>query len=329
MEANIHTPLTEHLGIEYPIICGPMYPCSNPELVATVSEAGGMGVVQPVSMEYVHKLKLEDGFKKMREITQKPLGMNALIEASSKSYEQRVRHWVEVALEHGVRFFITSLGNPRWVVDIVKPHQGLVYHDVTNAKHAEKAVKAGVHGLIAVNSRAGGHAGNKTPADLYKELCAFNLPIVCAGGVSEAAQVRESLKIGYVGVQLGTRFIATKECTAHEDYKRKIIEAQENDIVLTERVTGVPLAVIKTPYIEKVGTKANFVARWMLRGRTTKKIMRMIYFIGSGIAIKKSSLRPPSSKDYLQAGKSVQGIHAVQSVADVMSELISGLKSTQ
>src|SRR5207244_10161626 len=88
-------------------------------------------------------------------------------------------------------------------------------------------------------------------------------------------------RMGDAGVQLGTRFIATPECHAHPDYKRAIVEADEDDIVLTERVTGVPLAVIRTPYVERVGTRAGPIARWMLRGRRTKHWMRTIYALRS------------------------------------------------
>src|SRR5512139_473328 len=112
----LSTRFTEHVGIEAPLICGPMYPCSNPELVAAVSEAGGVGVLQPISLTYVHGHEYREGIQYMKRLTSKPIEMNALIEASSKSYHQRMVTWVNVALEEGIRFFLTSLGNPKWVV---------------------------------------------------------------------------------------------------------------------------------------------------------------------------------------------------------------------
>ncbi|MGH2668546.1 MAG: NAD(P)H-dependent flavin oxidoreductase, partial [bacterium] len=153
--------------------------------------------------------------------------------------------------EEGVRFFITSLGKPRWVVERVGQVGGVVYHDVTERKWALKALEAGVRGLIAVNNRAGGHAGPKSDEQLIDELGDLGVPLVCAGGLGDAAAFVAALRLGYAGAQLGTRFIATTECAAHPDYKRAIIEADEDDIVLTERVTGVPLAVIRTPYVER------------------------------------------------------------------------------
>ena len=105
----------EQLGIEYPIIGGPMYPCSNPELTAAVSKAGGIGIMQPISLTYVHGHEFRQGIRLMRDITDKPIGMNALIEKSSTKYQQRMSEWIDIALEEGIRFFVTSLGKPDWV----------------------------------------------------------------------------------------------------------------------------------------------------------------------------------------------------------------------
>src|SRR5947209_7997365 len=106
------TAFTRQVGIQEPIICGAMYPCTNPELVAAVSEAGGIGVVQPVSMTYVYRHDFREGLRLIKRATSRPFGMNALIEQSSAAYRQRVERWVDTALEEGVRFFVTSLGNP-------------------------------------------------------------------------------------------------------------------------------------------------------------------------------------------------------------------------
>lgn len=318
----LDTPLTRQLGIEVPLICGAMYPCSNPELVAAVSAAGGIGVVQPLSMTYVYGHELRAGLRLIRQITGKPIGMNVLIERSSTMYLERMRRWVDVALEEGVRFFVTSLGNPRWVVERVAPLGGVVYHDVTERQWAEKGLAGGVHGLIAVNDRAGGHAGPRSAAQLVDELADLGVPLVCAGGIGDEHDFVAALRLGYAGAQLGTRFIATTECRAHVDYKHAIVAATERDIVLTERVTGVPLAVIRTPYVDRIGTKAGPIARWMLRGRKTKHWMRTIYALRSVWQLKRSSLAggadEKTSKDYWQAGKSVAGIHAIEPAGDIV-----------
>ena len=116
----LDTPFTRQVGIEVPLIGGAMYPCGNPELVAAVSDAGGIGIVQPISLTYVHGHEYRAGLQYIKRLTSKPVGMNALIEQSSKMYHERMIQWVEIALEEGIRFFVTSLGNPKWVVERVR-----------------------------------------------------------------------------------------------------------------------------------------------------------------------------------------------------------------
>ena len=315
---TLTTPFTQQAGIEVPLVCGAMYPCTNPELVAAVSEAGGIGVVQPLSMVYVHGHDLREGLRLIRRHTAKPIGMNVLIERSSRTYLERMRRWLDVALEEGVRFFVTSLGKPRWVVERVAAAGGVVYHDVTERKWAERALESGVHGLIAVNDRAGGHAGPRSAEALIEELGDLGRPVICAGGVGDERAFVAALRLGYAGVQMGTRFIATDECRVHPDYKRRIVVAGEDDIVLTERVTGVPLAVIRTPYVERVGTRAGALARWMLRGRRTKYLMRTIYALRYVWKLKRAALGGGSSRDYWQAGKSVAGITRIEPAGEIV-----------
>jgi nitronate monooxygenase len=111
---------------------------------------------------------------------------------------------------------------------------------------------------------------------------------------------------------MGTRFIATPECRASAAYKQAIVDADADDIVLSERITGVPVAVINTPFIRRMGLRAGPLARWMLRGRRTKHWMRTLYALKSIWQLKRSSLDETGSRDYWQAGKSVEGIHGIE-----------------
>jgi nitronate monooxygenase len=323
---SLATALTAHAGIAVPVICGPMYPCSNPELVAAVSEAGGLGIVQPISLVYVHGHEFRAGMELIRRLTSKPVGMNVIVEKSSKVYEDRMRRYVDLALELGVRFFVTSLGNPRWVVEKAHAAGGFVYHDVTERKWADKGLEGGADGLIAVNDRAGGHAGGRSLERLFEELAPLGVPVVAAGGISTPDGFAAALRLGYAGVQMGTRFIATEECTAHADYKKAILEATEADIVLTERITGVPVSVIRTPHLDKVGTKAGPLARLLLRGRRTKHWMRMFYSVQALWSLKRSSLRPVTYRDVLQAGKSVAGIDAILPAGEVVRRMAAAVE---
>jgi nitronate monooxygenase len=234
---------------------------------------------------------------------------------------------VEAALEEGVRFFVTSLGNPKWVVERVHAAGGHVYHDVTERKWADKGLAAGVDGLIAVNRRAGGHAGGRSAEELMDELGDLGVPVVCAGGVGAETDFVHALDLGYAGVQMGTRFIATTECRAAEPYKQAIVAAGEDDIVHSERLTGVPVAVINTPYIRKMGLKAGPLARWMLRGRRRKHLMRTIYALKSLWQLKRASLDESGNKDYWQAGKSVAGVDGVEPAGDVVRRFAAAARA--
>ena len=321
------TKFCRSLNIDVPLICGAMYPCSNPELVAAVSEAGGIGVIQPLSLSYVHGYEFRAGLRYIRSLTRKPVGVNLIVERSSKKYLERVHQWLDIALEEQVPFLVTALGNPRWVVDKTAAQGTTVYHDVTSRKWAEKALDGGVDGFICVNNRAGGHAGTQSPQQLLDELATFGKPMICAGGVSTASDFANAIEAGYSGVQMGTRFIATSECSAHPDYKNAILKAREDDIVLTEKISGVPVSVIRTPYVEHIGTRAGGLARWMLRGPRTKHWMRTFYTLQSIWKLKRASMQGAHYRDYFQAGKSVSGITDIRPAADIVSEFAARLES--
>jgi len=318
----------EHSGAEIPILCGAMYPCSNPELVAAASESGAIGVLQPVSLVFAHGYSFEDGLEVIQKHTKRPFGMNVLVEKTVKRYEDRMKQWVEIALRKGVRFFVTALGNRRWVVEQVHAHGGFVYHDVTERKWAELALSHGVDGLICVNAQAGGHAGNHSPEKLFESLKDLSVPLICAGGVSDKEQFLRCLELGYAGVQMGTRFIASDECSAHPDYKKAIVDAHARDIVLTEKISGVPVAVIKTPHVRQVGTRVGRLERFLLRGRKTKHLLRTFYALRSLWGLRKSLQTGSGRKGYLQAGQSVESIHAIEPVSKIIEPFRNAMNSS-
>jgi nitronate monooxygenase len=324
---NQATSFCTALGIEVPLICGAMYPCSNPELVAAVSAAGGIGVVQPLSLTYVHGYDFREGLRYIRRLTDKPVGVNLIIERSSKRYLERVHAWLDIALEESVPFLVTALGKPDWVVERAALAGVKVYHDVTSRLFAEKALDAGVDGFICVNNRAGGHAGDLSAERLLDEIGPLGKPMVCAGGIGTPGQFAAAIGAGYAAVQLGTRFIATDECTAHPDYKQAIVEAGADDIVLSEKITGVPVSVIKTPFIERMGVRAGPLAKWLLRGHRSRHWVRTFYSLQSVWKLKRASLHGMGYRDIYQAGRSVDGIHAVIPAAEVVRACAAALEA--
>lgn len=319
------TTFSNTLGIEVPLICGAMYPCSNPELVAAVSAAGGIGIVQPLSLTYVHGYDFREGLQYIRTLTDKPIGVNLIIEQSSRKYLRRAYEWLDIALEEGVPFLVTALGKPDRVVQRARAAGITVYHDVTNRTHAEKALDAGVDGFICVNNRAGGHAGTLSAAQLFDELEPLGKPLICAGGIGRPQDFAAAIDAGYAGAQLGTRFIATTECSAHEDYKQAIVRAGADDIVLSEKITGVPVSIIRTPFVEQMGTDAGALAKRLLRGRRTRHWMRTVYSLQSVWKLKRAALHGMDYRDIYQAGKSVDGIHAVQPAAEIVHQFADAL----
>ncbi len=319
------TPFTEHVGIDVPLICGPMFPCSNPELVAAVSEAGGLGMVQPMTLTTICGYELRAGLRRIRELTDKPIGMNLLIEQSFRRYQDRMDEWIEIALEEGVRFFLTALGHPRLVTGRIHAAGGVVYHNTTGLGFARKALEANVDGLICVNANAGGHAGRRSAERLIAEMSDLGLPLICAGGVGSPETFREAIDLGYAGVQCGTRFIATEECDVHEDYQRAIVEARAENIVLTEKISGVPVSVIDSPAVRKLGLKASGLAKRLLRHPRTKHWMRAWY-------LKKSLTRLPGAAqggsaylEFFQASKSVDGVDEVLPAGEVVRRYAAAL----
>tara|TARA_B100000131_G_scaffold115496_2_gene112505 strand:+ start:43497 stop:44420 length:924 start_codon:yes stop_codon:yes gene_type:complete len=307
-----------------------MYPCSNPELVSAAANGGGMAIVQPVSLTVVHGYDqpdlnrgLVEGLRYIKSRTDHPIGFNALIEKGNEKYLRRMSQWIDIALDEGIRFFVTSLGKPDWVCEKVHSRGGVVYHDVTNRYHAEKGVECGVDGLICVNNRAGGHLGDHSMERMYEDLSDLGLPLICAGGVGSEEELHQALEIGYDGVQMGTRFIATTECSMPDGYKQAIVESSEEDIDWTVKLTGVPVSVIKTHGYKK---ENSWIIRNLLSGRFKHRTRWMLNYL-SFRRWRKMSRGSKSSRDIWSAGKSVETIHSIESATTIMRRLGESLDS--
>lgn len=235
--------------------------------------------------------------------------------------------WIDIALEEGIRFFVTSLGKPDWVCEKVHAYGGVVYHDVTNRKWAEKGKECGVDGLICVNDRAGGHLGPMSMQEMYDELSDMGLPLICAGGIGSEAELNRALEIGYDGVQMGTRFIATIECNTPEDYKDAIVDAGEEDITWTNRLTGVPISVIKSPGFRQ---ENSWLIRKLLHSRfkhTARMLLNANSFIRLRYLSRSKSKNTAKKKKFYSAGKSVETVRSIESATVIMRRLGESLDS--
>lgn len=309
-------------GAATPIVCGPMYPGSNPELVAAASDAGAFGVVQPVAMTSLYGHDFREGLHLIKKLTDKPFGVNfTIFGGANKKYHEQMQKWMEISIEEGVKFFLTSLGKPHEIVKIAKQHDIKVYHDVPNKKVALAMRDAGVDGLNCINWRGGGQTGIQSAEQFIEELHDIGIPLICAGGIGDADDLKKALDMGYAGVQMGTRFLATHECKVTDGYKQAIVDSNEEDIVWTNKIAGNNSSMIKTADIMKGGLRTGPVISYMLKKKKLKKYARM-YLMSQGLKKYNTSAFDDSVK-FWQAGKGVGNIKDVMSVAEVVSSLKS------
>ena len=318
MNSNVKQFLSD-TGAKKPVVCGPMYPGSNPELVAAVSDSGGFGVVQPVALTSLYGHDFREGLHLIKQLTDKPFGVNfTIFGGANKKYHEQMKEWMEISIEEGIKFFLTSLGKPDSVVKTGKEHGIKVYHDVPNKKVALAMRDSGVDGLNCINWRGGGQTGIQAAEQFMEELHDIDIPLICAGGIGNAKDFKQALKLGYAGVQLGTRFLATNECMITDSYKQAIVDSSEDDIVWTNKIAGNNSSVIKTDDIMRGGLQTGPVINYMLRKPSLKKYARM-WLMSKGIRNYSKTAFSDDVK-FWQAGKGLGNITSVESVADVMKK---------
>lgn len=313
---KIETDFSRQFKLKLPIINAPMFLVSNEELTAASVKAGITAAVP--SLNWRSSEQFRAALKKMKSMVgDKPFGVNIIVNKSNP----RVKEDLKACIDEGVAFFITSLGSPKDVIEEAKKIGAKVYCDVTTLEYAKKVEGMGADGVIAVSAGAGGHAGPITPFILVPYLKKnLKIPVILAGGIADGRTMAAALTLGASAVQVGTRFIATKESPVDQRYKDAIINAEPEDIVMTYRISGTPAAVIKTPYIEKVGLDLNPVEKFLLKRDLTKKWAKFIVLMrGSGM-LEKAATRT-TWKEVWSAGQTVGLIDEVESVADVVERM--------
>jgi nitronate monooxygenase len=228
----IETPITRMLGIRYPIISAPMFIVSNVDLVVAVAEAGGIGTFPSLNYRPVEEFR--NAVREIRRRTNKPFGVNLVMKLTPRFEED-----LKICLDEGVPLLITSLGNPTDIIKLARQNGTKVFCDVINLKHGLKVRDAGADAVIAVGTGAGGHAGTITPTVLIPYLKEkLGIPIIAAGGIATGAGVAASLALGADAAYLGTRFIASQEANAEDEYKKMCVESEPEDIEYTPEVSG-------------------------------------------------------------------------------------------
>lgn len=229
------TALSRRLGLKYPIVCAPMFIISNKEMLLACAEAGILGSMPSLNARTPEKLRAD--LEWLRRKTDRPFAINMTIGLTDP---ERLMADVALCEEFEVPVWITSYGNPTQFVQRAKAKGATVFHDVINLRHAKKAESAGVDAVIGVSSGAGGHAGRITPYALIPYLASnLSVPVIAAGAISTGRQIAASLTLGAELVYMGTRFIASTECGAQEAYKQMVVDAGPEEIVYTDKISGV------------------------------------------------------------------------------------------
>lgn len=299
------------------MIAGPMFLVSNELLVSEVSNSGGVGGAP--SLNWRTPELFGQAVKKIKSLTHGPFAVNLIV----NKVNSRVDSDLAVCVAEKVPLVITSLGNPRLVIEKVHAYGGKVFCDVTDLKYALKVQELGADGVIAVSAGAGGHAGPTSPLVLIPYLkTKLKIPVVAAGGIVNGRQVLASLVLGADAVQIGTRFIASTEAGVSEEYKKAVASAEPSDIVLTRRISGTPASVIKTPFIEKEGLDLNPIEKILLKNETTKKYMKLLRAVIGQQALEKAA-HQTTWKTVWSAGQGVGLIKDILPCREIMQRLVN------
>ncbi|HMV09509.1 MAG TPA: nitronate monooxygenase [Cyclobacteriaceae bacterium] len=307
--------LDKMLGIDYPIIAAPMFLISNTKMVVAALQ-NGITAAFP-ALNYRTDSELRAAIAEIRAATSKPFGVNLIVNKSNLKYKGQLDTLAELRVD----FIVTSLGSPKEVIDICKPLGIKVFCDVVDLEYAKKVESLGADALIAVNNRAGGHAGNTSPEQLVKTLNAnCSIPIISAGGIAYGSDIRQAMEWGAAGVSVGTIFIACNEADITQEYKQAMVDYGEKDIVRTTKLSGSALTVINTPYVQQLGTKANFLERLLNKNKRLKKYVKMLLAFRGMKAVEKAAFGA-TYKTVWCAGPAIEHVKSIKPMAEIVRTL--------
>lgn len=315
--------LTKMLNIDVPIIMAPMFLVSNFEMVEQAIHSGIAGCFP--SLNYRNSGELENVIEKLKAIKNQKgtWGVNLIVQKSNPLYEKHLK----ICIANETPFFITSLGNPKAVIEQAHNYGGKVFCDVTNIEHAKKVYDLGCDGFIAVTQGAGGHAGPH-PIHILIPVLKETFPdklVIAAGGIASGKGMLSAFALGAEGISVGTRFINSTEATVNEAYKNAIVSASMDDIVMTTKLSGTPCAIINTPYAKSVGYEQNFLEKFLSKNPKSKKYFKMLVQY-RGMKKLEQSVLTNNYKTLWSAGKSSALISDIKPIADIVNVLISQFK---
>ena len=305
------TRVTELFGIKYPIIQGALGGgLATAELVAAVSNAGGLGMI--TSLNYGSEQELRDEIRKTRKLTDKPFAVNVTLLPTMRRipYEE----YFTAALNEGVRIFETSGRSPEPYIKMVKDVGGKFMHKVGSSRHAKSAERIGVDAVNIVCFESAGHPlPDDVAASVLIPSCvdAVKIPVIQAGGVADGRGFIAALALGAEGVLMGTRFAASKECAFHPKLKEWFTQLTEKDTMLVHRTINNLERVVRTDFTQKILDMEE-------KGAKTEEILPLI----SGDKVRAAYETGETSNAIITAGQTVGLIHDIPSVKEIIDRII-------
>ena len=303
--------ICELFGIKYPIISGGMVWCSGWRLASAVSNAGGLGLIGAGSM---HPEVLREHIQKCKAATDESFGVNIPL-----MYPE-IDTIIKIVIEENVKIVFTSAGNPRTWTKHLQEHGIKVAHVVSSSKFAAKCEEAGVDAVVAEGFEAGGHNGKEettTMCLIPAVRKATNLPLLAAGGIASGESILAAMALGAEGVQIGTLFALTEESSAHPDFKNRCLELKEGDTFLSLKQLS-PARLIKNGFFKQVQEAES-------RGASVDEMRELL---GKGRA-KKGIFEGDLEEGELEIGQAASNIKELQTVEEVMKNLIADFNSAQ
>ena len=292
------------LGIEYPVLQGGMAWVSDAPLCAAVSNAGGLGIISAMNADEAY---LRCQIREARERTDKPIGVNIMLMSPF------VKEVAQVVAEEMVDVVTTGAGLPtpymaQWLAAGVK-----VIPVVPSTAIAKMVARSGACAVIAEGGESGGHVGDLTTMTLVPQVCdAVDIPVIAAGGIADGRGMAAAFMLGAAGVQCGTRFLASEECTVHENYKNKVVSAKDIDTIMTGKRLGHPVRCLKTKFAR------TFAEKEYDASLTNEELEAM----GAG-ALRLAAREGDLERGSFMAGQSSGLIHDIRPVKDIIVSMVA------
>lgn len=298
--------LNELLGTRYPIIQGGMANIATGEFAAACSNAGALGLIGSGGM---NAEELRANIRRCRERTDKPFGVNIML------MHPEADTFAQIVVEEGVRVVTTGAGNPGKYLPQWKQAGIAVIPVVSAALLARHLEKMGADALIAEGTESGGHVGEMTTMALVPQVVdAVNIPVIAAGGIADGRQMAAALALGACGVQVGTCLLVSEECPIHPNYKAALLKAKDSDTIVTGRIGGTPVRVLKNCMSREYVRQEKAGADKMELEKFTLGSLRRAVFEGD------------TNTGSLMAGQVCGMLHEIRPVADILAELDQGAR---